>query len=103
MDSKNLSLIFGNSAIWDFYLNNEHVESIKYDTQNKFVTGDGTAYSITNIRICLTSGVLSFEKKSPGTKPVKASLVFIKDKSILIGFEGVRQVKYIKTSKRSFL
>lgn len=102
MDAKNLSLIFGNLSIWDFYVNNEHVESLKYDTQNKFVTCSGSTYSISNIKICLNSGVLSFDKKATGSKPVKASLVFIKEKSTLVGFEGNTQVKYIKTAKKFF-
>lgn len=102
MDEKNLSLIFGNLSIWDFYVNNEHVESLKYDTQNKFVTCNGSTYIISNIKIWLDSGVLSFEKKTPGSKPIKASLVFIKEKSTLVGFEGDTQVKYVKTAKKIF-
>ncbi|MCD6018359.1 MAG: hypothetical protein K0S53_1480 [Bacteroidetes bacterium] len=102
MDKNDLSVIFGKTAIWDFYMNNEHVESLRYDAQNNFITNNGSAYSISKIDICVESGVLSFEKKAPGSKAVKASLVFIKDKSMLVGFEGSKQVKYVKTGKKSF-
>ncbi|MES2565296.1 MAG: hypothetical protein V4565_00415 [Bacteroidota bacterium] len=102
MDNRDLSFIFGKTAIWDYYLDNTHVESLRYDTQNKFVTCNGSAYSVSNIKICVASGVVTFEKKAPGEKVVKASLVFIKEKSKLVGFEGSLLVKYIKTNKKSF-
>jgi hypothetical protein len=102
MDTKDLSFIFGKTAIWDFYMDNAHVESLQYDTQNKFITCNGNSYSISHIKVCVESGVLSFEKRTAGSKSVKASLVFIKDKSMLVGFEGAKQVKYIKTTKKGF-
>jgi hypothetical protein len=102
MNDNELSSIFGKTAIWDFYINNEYKESLRFNEPNNFMTCNGHVYSISNIKICLESGVLTFEKRAPGSKMLKASLVFIKDKSMLVGFEGTKQVKYIKTSKKSF-
>ena len=102
MCENELSVIFGKTAIWDFYHDNKLVESLKYDAQNNFITCSGNAYSILNIRVCFETGVLSFQKKTPGGKPLNASLVFIKDKTMLVGFEGTKQVKYMKTAKKFF-
>lgn len=102
MNDNELSLIFGKSAIWDFYVNNEHMESLNYDSHNHFITCKGNIYCISNIEICMESGVLTFDKKVPDLEAARATLVFIKDKSILVGFEGTKQVKYMKTGKKSF-
>jgi hypothetical protein len=102
MKDNELTLIFGKTSVWDFLINNKHMESLQYDTHNNFITNNGAKYIISNIRVCMDSGVLSFEKTSIGSKAVKASLVFIRDKSILVGVEGNKQVKYIKTNRKSF-
>jgi hypothetical protein len=102
MNDHELSLIFGKTSVWEFHINNECVESLQFAAPDNFITGEGRVYRISNIDVCLTSGVLSFDKKVAGEKSVKAKLVFIKDKSTLVGFEGSKQVKYIKTAKRTF-
>lgn len=99
MYDSELSLIFGKTTIWDFHINNEYIESLQLCSPTHFMTNNGRIYIISSIKTCLESGVLTFEKKAPGAKPLKASLVFIKDKSTLVGFEGTKQVKYIRKMK----
>lgn len=102
MKYNDLKAIFGTDAIWDFYLNNIKIESLRYDSLNNFITCSGKTVNIFSIKVYLDSGIIRFKKHCSSDKVIQSTLVFIRDKSVLIGHEGTNHVKYIKTEKESF-
>lgn len=99
IESDDLGSIFGRTTVWDFYLNDKKIESVRYEPNNKILYSTKGSIRITNIKISIGDRVIMFEKNTPSFNNLKTVLIQA-DENTLIGVEGVNnKVRYVKTDK----
>ncbi|MES2566215.1 MAG: hypothetical protein V4565_05080 [Bacteroidota bacterium] len=104
IDSDDLGKIFRESVVWDFYLNDKKIESIRYNSKEKVMYSSHGSIRITNVKIT-ESGVILFEKNTPKISKLPLALIMT-DENTLVGVEGTKgenKAKYVKTDKRILL
>lgn len=97
-DSDNLENIFGLSTIWDVFLNDNKIESIRYNGNSKVMVTSKGSIKITDIKISEKHGLIIFDKNTPRFQHLTNTLIKYDDNT-LIGTEGTNRIKYVRTKK----